>query len=175
MGADRVRQGAYKNMARHRQKSKSEYGAQLEEKQGMKATYALRERQFRRYFDEGENPETIMQLLERRFDNVVFRCGFAQTRKAARQLVSHGHIQVNGKNVNIPSLRINVGDVVSIHPTSSKIGVLGDLTLTLKKHETPAWIDLDKKELKAKIVAHPAIADPIIISSIKPIIEFYSR
>lgn len=162
-------------MAQRRHKPKSEYGVQLEEKQGMKATYGLRERQFRRYFDEGERPEAIMELLERRFDNVVFRCGFAQTRKAARQLVSHGHMQVNGENVNIPSFRINVGDVVRIHPASLKTIPSQDLVLTLKKYEAPYWIDLDKTELTAKIVARPAVDDPIIMAHIKPIIELYSR
>lgn len=148
---------------------------QLEEKQGMKATYGIRERQFRRYFDEGEGPEGILQLLERRFDNVVFRCGFAQTRPAARQLVGHGHIQINGKNVNIPSLRVKIGDIISIHPTSVKIAPFGDLALTLKKYEAPAWITLDRKEFAAKITAHPTTDDPIVMASIKPIIELYSR
>ena len=162
-------------MPYRRQKPKSEYGLQLEEKQGMKAIYGLRERQFRRYFDEGEDPTTIMQLLERRLDNVVFRCGFAQTRSAARQLVSHGHIQINGKNVNIPSFRVKIGDNISIHPTSVKIVPFGDLELTLKKYEAPAWISLNKKEPAAKIVAYPTADDPILMASIKPIIELYSK
>jgi len=162
-------------MTKGRQRQKSEYGRQLEEKQGLKETYGLREQQFRRYFREGGNPDLIMKLLEQRLDNVTFRCGFASTRKFARQLVSHGHIQVNQKNVDLPSHRVKVGDSIRIHPGSLKIVAFQDLTLTLKKYEPPTWIELDKTALQAKIVKNPIVDDPIIMASVKPIIEFYRR
>lgn len=162
-------------MAYRTNKQKSEYGQQLEEKQGLKNTYALREKQFRRYFDKGSDPETIMRSLERRLDNVVFRCGLAPTRKAARQLVSHGHIQVNGRKVRVSSLQVKINDAISIRAGSAKITPFQDLSSILKKYEPPAWIALDKAKLEAKIIGQPTIDDPIIAASIKPIIGFYSR
>jgi small subunit ribosomal protein S4 len=162
-------------MKSHRQKPKSEYGLQLEEKQGLKATYGLREKQLHRYFVRGENPEGIFGMLEKRLDNVVFRCGFAVSRKAARQLVSHGHIQLNARNVNIPSQSVRIGDVVSVHPASVKIGVFKDMNLLLKKYEPPAWIELDKENYQAKIIGMPIADDPLVFASLKPVIEFYSR
>lgn len=160
---------------KQRQRPKSEYGLQLEEKQGLKTTYGLREKQFHRYFASGGNPEVIFGMFERRLDNVVFRCGFAKTRKAARQLVSHGHIQLNGKNINLASCQVRVGDAISLHPKSVEVGALKDLSLLLKKYEPPAWIELDKEKFQAKIVGHPTADDPLIVASIRPVIEFYSR
>jgi len=160
---------------RQRQKPKSEYGQQLEEKQSLKETYGLRERQFRRYFDKGKNPESIMRLLETRLDNVVYRCGFASTRAAARQLVGHGHIQVNGRNVNLPSFGVKINDTVSIHPSSINIVPFKDMSITLKKYNPPDWISLDKDTVKSKIVANPKVEETFITASIRPIIELYSR
>ena len=160
---------------RGRRKPKSEYGLQLEEKQTLKRTYGLREKKFRRYFDEGKDPEIILQKLELRLDNVVFRSGIAYTRKFARQLVNHGHVQLNGRNVDLPSLQVKIGDVISIHPSSKNIIPFKDLSLTLKKHEAPEWISLNKKDINAKIVASPQADEFLIASSIRPIIEFYSR
>ncbi len=160
---------------KQRQKPKSEYGLQLEEKQGLKATYGLREKQLHRYFVRGENPEGIFGMLERRLDNVVFRCGFAVSRKAARQLVGHGHIQLNGKNVNIPSYPVRIGDVVSVHPKSVGIAAFKDMSLLLKKYEPPVWIELDKESCLAKIIRVPIADDPLVFASLKPVMEFYSR
>lgn len=158
-----------------RRKPKSEYGLQLYEKQQLKETYGLREKKFMRYFIEGKEPEKIVQLLDSRLDSVVFRSGFAKSRKFARQLVSHGHMRVNGQNVNLPSFNVKVGDVISIHPTSQNIAPFKDLSLTLKKYEPPEWILLDKKSISAKVVALPSVDESLITSSIRPIIEFYSR
>lgn len=160
---------------RRGRRPKSEYGTQLAEKQQVKNSYAIRERRFKRYFNEGKDPEKIGSLLESRLDNVVFRAGFAPTRKSARQLVSHGHVQVNGRNVNISSYEIRIGDVVSIHPSSINIGPLKDLEFILKKHEAPVWISLDIKNISAKINSMPKIDEHLISSSIKPVVEFYSR
>jgi len=162
-------------MAQRRRKPKSEYGLQLEEKQALKKTYGLRERKLRRYFDEGKDPEVILQTLELRLDNVVFRSGIAYTRKFARQLVSHGHMQLNGRNVDLPSLQVKIGDVISIHPSSKNIIPFKDLSLTLKKYEAPEWISLNKKDISTKIVARPSVDESLIALSIRPIIEFYSR
>jgi small subunit ribosomal protein S4 len=162
-------------MPKRFQRTKSEYGQQFEEKQGLKAIYGLRERQFRSYFGHGKGPDLIIQGLERRLDSTVYRCGFASTRKFARQLVSHGHIQVNGRNVNSPSFGVKVSDTISIHPLSIGIVPFKELTVTLAKYEVPSWINLDKKNLTAVISAEPTVEDPMIMASVKPIIEFYSR
>ncbi|MBI1888659.1 MAG: 30S ribosomal protein S4 [Candidatus Spechtbacteria bacterium] len=160
---------------RHPPKQKSEYGAQLAEKQELRESYGLREVQFRRYFRRAKNPEEAIKFLEARLDNVVFRCGFAPGRKFARQLVSHGHIQVNGKNVNVPSYEMRVGDTVNIHPLSLKLVPFQNLGLTLQKYEPPIWIELDKAQFRGKIIGQPVVDDPLIIAQVRPIIEFYSR
>jgi len=162
-------------MPKRFQRTKSEYGQQFEEKQGLKEIYGLRERQFRGYFGHGKGPDLIMRDLERRLESTVYRCGFAVTRKFARQLVSHGHIQVNGRNVNSRSFKVKVNDTISIHPLSVNIVPFKDLMISLAKFEAPSWINLDKKNLTAVISAEPTVEDPIIMASVKPIIEFYSR
>lgn len=162
-------------MAQQRRKPKSEYGLQLQEKQQLKDTYALRERKFRRYFEAGKDPEEIMRMLESRLDNVIFRAGFATTRRAARQIVNHGHIQVNGKNINLPAYSLKTGDTITIHPSSKNIGPLKDLSIVLQKYEAPEWLVLDKKSLRVKISAIPLVDEVLIESSIRPTIEFYSR
>jgi len=162
-------------MPRRGPKQKSEYGQQFEEKQGLKAIYGLRERQFRSYFGHGKDPDSIIRDLEYRLDNVVYRCGFAGTRKFARQLVVHGHIQVNGRNVNAPSYKVKLKDTISIHPSSSDIVPFRELSVDLAKYEVPTWIILDKKSLTGVISSPPVVEDPIIMASVRPIIEFYSR
>src|SRR3989344_4817291 len=142
---------------------KSEYGTQFHEKQ------------FKRYFTFGASPESVVELLESRLDNIVYRAGFAITRKFARQLVSHGHFKVNGKNVDIPSYRAKIGDEISVHPLSQSIIPFKDLSITLKKHEPPAWFAIDADKLSIRILSAPKVDDSFISSSIKPIIEFYSR
>ena len=162
-------------MPKGRIKPKSQYGIQLEEKQELRGTYALRETQFRRYFKAGSTPEEIVQTLELRLDNVVYRAGFAITIRAARQLVSHGHIQLNEKNVNIQSLQVALNDVVRISHRSRGKNIFKDLVTTLKKYEPPTWLSLDKSELTVKVTGRPTTTDPIIIGRIRPVIEFYSR
>lgn len=168
-------QSVVSKVPRRGPKQKSEYGQQLEEKQGLKEIYGLRERQFRSYFGHGKDPESIIRDLEYRLDNTVYRCGFAITRKFARQLVVHGHIQVNGRNVNIPSYKVKIKDIISIHPKSLDIVPFRDLSMNLAKYETPTWIVLDKKSLTGVISASPVVEDPILMASVRPIIEFYSR
>ncbi len=162
-------------MANRRPKQKSEYGRQLDEKQELKATYALRERQFRKFFRAGSDPELIYRMLELRVDNVVYRAGFASTIRAARQIVSHGHILINGKKTDIPSVAIKLNDVISFHSSSVKKIPFQDLVVQLKKYEPPPWITLNMEDLSAKITALPVSADSMTINRIKPVIGFYSR
>lgn len=157
------------------QRPKSEYGQQLAVKQELKETYGLREGQLHRYFSRWKTPDAIIQDIESRLDNIIYRCGFASTRRSARQLVSHGHMEINGRNINLPSYRVKIKDVISIHQASVNIVPFKDLAMTLSKFEAPSWIDLDKKNLRATITSNPVVEEPVITSSIKPVIEFYSR
>lgn len=171
----------------HGRKSKharsiSEYGMQMREKQRLKFTYGLREAQFRNYVKEAQRrgtntTEALLQILESRLDNTVHRLGFAVTRSFARQLISHGHIMVNGRKVNIPSFRTRTGDVISIRPQSSAKGAFKDLEITLKKYNTPPWLALDKEKREGKVLGKADVADPSMFLNLKldSIVEFYSR
>ena len=148
------------------------------EKQSAKRMYGLRERQFSNYVSEaasktGDTGVFLIQYLESRLDNTVFRAGFAKSRAAARQLVGHGHIAVNGKKLDIPSYRVKVGDVVSIYEKSTSKTIILNLKEGLTKVETPAWIGLDAKALSAKILNSPTVDSKPF--NAKVIIEFYSR
>jgi small subunit ribosomal protein S4 len=139
----------------------SEFGAQLREKQKQKFSYGLRERQFANYLKEaqargGGNIKTYLyELLESRLDNVVFRMGFADSRSQARQLVSHGHIMVNGKRIDIPSYRTKKGDKISLRPQSVKKSIFKDLEIKIKKYNPPTWINLDKENKVGEIIGRP--------------------
>lgn len=139
----------------------SDYGVQLRDKQKTKFSYGLRERQFAIYVKEaakkfgGNAQEFLFQFLESRLDNVVFRLGFSASRFGARQLVSHGHILVNGKKVDIPSYRIKIGDKISIRPQSVEKGIFKDIDIKIKKYNPPVWISLDKAKKEGEIVGKP--------------------
>lgn len=159
-------------------KKTSPYGLQLREKQKVKRMYGMMERQFRRFFDlalrkKGNTGENFLQLLESRLDNVVYRAGFALTRAAARQLVSHGHVYVNEKRVNIPSYLVKVGDKIEIKEKIYEAAPVQKAIETIKEHELPVWIE--RKGRIAKYLSLPSreqIATGIDEASI---IEFYSR
>lgn len=161
----------------------SEYGRQLKEKQTLKREYNLRERQFKRYMKEipqkkqreGKSAEFLIQRLERRLDNVILRMGMAQTRKQARQMVSHGHFLINGKPLGIPSYQMKTGDVASLHPSSFKSILFQNIQLSLKKYQPPSWIELDKVKMEAKITGLPAIQDVLPSVELPLVFEFYSR
>ncbi|MBI4059457.1 30S ribosomal protein S4 [Candidatus Giovannonibacteria bacterium] len=159
----------------------SEYGVQLREKQKLKFMYGLRETQFKNYVLEaerlGEARVKLMQILESRLDNTVFRLGLAPSRIMARQLVSHGHIMVNGRKVSIPSFRTKKNDVISVRPQSSSKGMFRDLEMYLKKYQTPPWLALDKDKREGKVLGSADIADPALEQNINlgAIVEFYSR
>ena len=156
-------------------KRKSEYGLQLAEKQKVRNTYLLREKQFKNYFKKSKNPEDIYTFLEFRLDSVVYRLGIAKTRGLARQLVNHGHIMVNGRKVDIPSAQVRKGDIVSIRPQSAEKGVFAELTDHLKKYETLKWIKLDRVKREGEIVGIPSLDEAGMEFNLQSVMEFYSR
>ncbi len=159
---------------------RSEYGTQLCEKQKIKAIYGLNEAQLRNYFlkavsKKGVTSEILLELLERRLDNVVFRLGFAPSRRAARQLVSHGLILVNGRRVDIPSYGVKKGDKIAVKESKKKKTYFKKLIEEIKDYKAPKWLELDIKNLTGKVVAYPAKQDFDVSADIQLIIEFYSR
>lgn len=162
----------------------SEFGRQLKEKQTLKREYNLRERQFQNYVKEvltesrkgaGNSPELLMRRLEMRLDGVVFKMGFAATRAQARQMVTHGHFLVGGKPVDVPSMRLKKGDVITLRPSSMKKPLFQNLQLSLKKFEAPAWIQLDKEKMEAAIIGEPSLQEISPNVELSLIFEFYSR
>ena len=161
-------------------KKVSEYGMQLREKQKARRIYGVLENQFRGYFAEAERQkgvtgENLLQILESRLDNVVYRLGFASSRVDARQLVRHGHFLLNGKKANIPSILVKAGDVISITEKSQSSAKFSDLAETLAHKAVPAWLELDKTNLSGKVIALPTreeIDSPI---TEQLIVELYSR
>ena len=162
-----------------RRKKVSEYGAQLKEKQKVKFVYGILEKQFNRYFERAANMKGItgdnmLQLLELRLDNVVYRLGLAKTRRMARQVVGHGHIRVNGKKVDIPSYSVKVGDVITLRPASAEKEMFKSLregTSVL----TPKWLTFDAQNLTGTVNALPAREDIDLPLQENMIVEFYSR
>ena len=131
-----------------RRRKESEYGMQLREKQKVKFIYGVLEKQFRGYYkhalrQEGVTGENLMRILESRLDNVVFRLGFARTRKEARQTVTHGHITVNGKRVDIPSYRVRPGDLVAVAPKAKELLVIKSALVSNERVTVPAWLEVD--------------------------------
>jgi len=161
-------------------KKPSEYGIQLREKQKAKRIYGLREEQFARYFTvaermKGITGENLLQLLERRLDNVVFRLGFASSRPQARQFVRHGHIKVNAKRVDIPSYIVEIGNLISVDPKSAEeMDQFKDYKEDVKKTIVP-WLQADKDKLEASVIALPARADIDLPIDEHLIVELYSR
>jgi small subunit ribosomal protein S4 len=162
-----------------KRKKVSEYGVQLLEKQKAKFTYGVLERQFANLFEkasrmQGVTGEILLQLLESRLDNVVYRLGIAPTRAAARQLVGHRHITVNGKLVNIPSYLLKSGDLVAVREKSKSLEVITD-SLTTNRYSKYSWLEWDKDQLTGKYLNNPERSD--IPENIKEqlIVELYSK
>lgn len=156
------------------------YGIQLREKQKVKRYYGLLEGQFRLTFEKAERMrgvtgENLLSLLERRLDNVVHRLGFAASRAQARQLVRHGHVRVNGKKVNIPSLTLGAGTVVSIKDKSRSNPLIATAVETAKGRGVPAWLELDGTQFTGKVLALPKREDVAVPVSEKLIVELYSK
>ncbi len=168
---------------KRRIKALSEYGKELREKQKLKNWYNLKERQFRKYVKEvlekrGKVKDTsasLVETLESRLDNVIFRLGFANSRVQAKQLVSHGHFLVSGKSVDIPSYQLKKGDVVALKPQKIKKSIFQNLKNLLKKHKTPSWLELDAEKLEGKVIGKPTIEEVAPPVEISAIFEFYSR
>src|SRR3990167_5063592 len=143
----------------------SEYGLQLKSKQKVKNVYRLLEKQFKNYIKSSiaskkEPYETILNKLEHRLDNVVFRSGFAQSRDQARQLVSHGHILVNAKRVSIPSYEVKIGDVIGVRENSMSSPFFNNFVVAwIKSYEPPVWISMDKEKLKATVIGRPVMEE----------------
>lgn len=158
----------------------TDYGKQLREKQKAKRIYALSERQFRNLFDEavskrGDSGQTLISLLERRLDNLVYRAGFAKTRAAARQAVSHAHFNVNGKKVNVASYRVRVGDTISLRENKRQKGLWKGIEDVLSKREGASWVAVRPADYAAQVTAVPAGQDLQTPFDVKLIVEFYSR
>ena len=157
-----------------------EYGMQLREKEKTKRYYGVLERQFVNYFEEadrtkGMTGENLICLLERRLDNVVYRMGMAASRKEARQLVLHGHFTLNGKNVNIPSLIVKAGDVISVKESSRASVKIKALAEDLATKSAPKWLDVDKNGLSVKVATLPARDDVDFEFNEQLIVELYSK
>ena len=158
----------------------SQYGQQLLEKQKAKWTYGIFEKQFRNYYEraaaaKGMTGELLIQYLEKRLDNVVFRLGFAATRPQARQLVSHGFFQVNGKKVNIPSYEVSIGDVIKVKESKVKSKYMITQKALMAQVQTPEWLSLNSKEMSGKVTSFPTAELSGASIQTQLIVELYSR
>lgn len=158
----------------------SEYGLQLREKQRAKFIYGVLERQFHTLYDkanrmEGPTGENLMTLLELRLDNVVYRLGFARSRRAARQQVSHGHVTVNGQRVDIPSYRVKEGDVVAISDKAKELLVIKSALVANEGIAVPAWLDRNLEKLSGTVVTKPSRDQIDLEIAEQLIVELYSK
>ncbi len=163
-----------------RRKKRSDYGEQLREKQKVKRIYGIAERQFRGYYykalrTKGVSGHMLIQLLERRLDNVVYRMGFASDHAEARQLVRHGHFTINGKKVNIPSYLVKPRDVIAVRESSQKMARINEALAAVDRRGVPQWIQLDKDNFRAAIVQLPSREDVTLPIREQLIIELYSK
>jgi len=158
----------------------SNYGLQLREKQKVKKVYGILERQFRKYFQtasrsKGVTGSKLLELLERRLDNVIFRSCFASSRPGARQIVMHGHVLVNDRKVDIPSYSVKTGDIVIIKPKEKTVKRIKDSVEKLKDRSYPTWIEVDKEGLRVKITRFPERSDVAADIKEQLIVELYSK
>ena len=158
----------------------SDRGLQLREKQKARHSYGVLERQFRRHFAEaqkrtGITGENLLQILETRLDNVVYRLGFADSRRQARQLVRHGHITLNGRKTNIPSCAVKVGDVIAWEEKSANTEHYKSVVERIQDKIVPSWLSLDREHLSGQVLALPSRSDIDPKFDEKAIVEYYSR
>jgi small subunit ribosomal protein S4 len=163
-----------------RRRRVSEWGIQLREKQKARQTYGVLERQFRNYFGAarrmpGMTGSNLLQLLERRLDNVAYRVGFGDSRAQARQRVLHGHFTVDGRKVNIPSYRVRPGQVIAWKPSSKEKPFAVDTLRTVGQRIIPEWIEMDKTAMQATVTRNPEVNDIDARVDTRMIVEFYSR
>ncbi len=158
----------------------TDYAIQLREKQKIRKTYGLLEKQFRSYFTEaarrrGVTGENLVKILESRFDNTLYRLGLAPSRKAARQLILHKHLTLNGKVVNIPSVIIKSGDVIRVREKSKKLGVFHDSMKRMKDNMLPSWLSLDKANMIGTFLNVPERSEVNFIGNEQLVVELYSK
>ena len=163
-----------------RRRTESEYAMQLREKQKAKFIYGVLEKQFRGYFKraksmEGQTGENLMTILETRLDNVVFRLGFARTRKEARQMVTHGHICVNGRRVDIPSFRVRPGELVSVAPKAKELLVVKSALVSNERVQVPAWLEIDIEKLQGSVLSLPTRDQIDLDINEQLVVELYSK
>jgi small subunit ribosomal protein S4 len=165
-----------------RRRQMSDYGGQLREKQKVRRIFFVMEKQFRRHFQtaqrmKGITGSNLLQVLERRLDNVVFRLGFADSRRQSRQLVSHGHFMVNGRKTNIPSFLVKVGDEISVRPQSRARTYFRDLDASgiLRKKGTPEWLSLNAEDLGGRVMRLPERSEMDLAVNEQLVVELYSR
>lgn len=161
-------------------KKQSEYGLQLNEKQKVKFIYGVLEKQFRKYYvmatkKQGITGEMLLQILESRLDNVVFRLGLANTRREARQIVNHGHITVNGQKVDIPSYLVKPGDVIAVREKSKNSVRIKEIVETNANRVVPKWLSMDKDTLTGKVITLAARDDIDYEVEEHLIVELYSK
>ena len=184
LGIDPIVMGYTKESKRNPQKRRrrqdSEYGIQLREKQKAKFIYGVLEKQFHMYYEKarrmnGVTGSNLMSLLESRLDNVVFRLGFARTRKEARQTVSHGHIFVNGRRVDIASYRVRPGDVVAVAPKAKDMLVIKSALVSAENRQVPSWLELDIEKLQGTVLNIPSRDQIDMDIQEQLIVELYSK
>lgn len=163
-----------------RRSAKSEYGQQMMEKQKARYSYGVSGKQFTKYVKmalqaSGDNAKNLLRILEGRLDNVVLRAGFTTSRAAARQMVSHGHIQVNGKTVTVPSYEVKVGDVITIREGSKKKALFGKLDEAFKAVKWPAWIKVAPETREIKVDGEPSADMTELLFNVRAVLEFYTR
>ena len=183
LGIDPIVMGINKESKRkvqRRRRQESEYGAQLREKQKAKFIYGVLEKQFRGYYDkarkmEGITGDNLMSILESRLDNVVFRLGFARTRKEARQTVRHGHIQVNGHRVDIPSYQVKADDVITVAPKYKDLLPIKEALIRTEGMAVPSWLEVDIEKLSGKVLQLPSRDQIDLELDAQLIVELYSK
>ena len=158
----------------------SEYGVQLREKQKVKRLYGLLETQFRGYYlrgsaAKGKTGENLLQFLEQRLDNVVFRLGFADTRAEARQLVRHGHFRVNGRKVDVPSYLVRPGDTITVRERSRQVARIREALELAQRRGVPEWLEVSAEAFAGSVKALPARADLTMPINEKLVVELYSK
>ena len=172
-----VNKKSNRNIRPNANRKLTEYGTQMREKQKARFVYGVMEKQFYKLYEEatrkeGVTGELLLQYLERRLDNVVYRLGFGTTRRQARQIVSHGHILINGKRVNIASYRVKQGDVISVKEDSKEISIIKE---SVGQKSVPGWLSLEESTLTAKVLENPGRDAVDFDVNESMIIEFYSR
>lgn len=171
--------GMHGKQAQFRQRT-SDYGLQLREKQRARRIYGVLERQFRRYYDialrsRGQTGANLLAILESRFDNVVYRLGFAESRAQARHLIQHNHFLLNGKRMNVPSALVKAGDVITVREASKQNGYFRGLAEVLEHRSVPEWLSLNPADVSGVVVAIPAREQIDVPISEQLIVEYYSR